>query len=571
MSKKNQPAKSVKKEELKKKAAPVGKDLFTNIESWLDARKTIWGIGTVVLSLLLSLLMFNAKISIGHDDALYIEAANSYAKNFFTYFYTANAPLYMIFLALPIKIWGVNVIVLKLFSVLFFVAGTYFLYRAYVNRIPHLILFVTLLLFSANWMALEYASLTYTEAMYLMLQALFLWVLNVISGKVMESPDATVSELIKKHLGLWIGLGVMFYMLYFTRTVGLGALVVFPLVMLVFRRFKPLIIGTASMLIFTGIFEVLKRIVWSGAPTVSSNQSDILFQKDPYDASQGTEDLAGFVDRFWGNIQVYLSSRFWEVLGFREEPSEAIASLAILTIIPLIAGLLMSIPKKQFAVLNTALYTGALLFITFVVLQVQWGQGRLVMVFVPMMSIVGMYFFYTLFKSENLKGFQFVFLLMSAVFLFTGFKTTLGKIKTNIPVAKANLIKGDKFAGYTDDWKNYLKLSEWCADSLPPNSLVACRKAPMSFVYGKGKQFYAIYRGDETANADSIVAQLKRDKVTHVILANLRVNPKSSQQGIINTVHRFLKPIVDKYPESLEFVRQEGTSEESVLYKFNFK
>jgi hypothetical protein len=160
---------------------------------------------------------------------------------------------------------------------------------------------------------------------------------------------------------------------------------------------------------------------------------------------------------------------------------------------------------------------------------------------------------------------------MAAVFLFTGFKTTLGKIKTNIPVAKANLMKGDKFAGYTDDWKNYLKLSEWCADSLPPEALVACRKAPMSFVYGKGKLFYAVYRGDETANADSIVAMLKRDKVTHVILANLRVNPKSSQQGIINTVHRLLKPIVDKYPESLEFVRQEGTSEESVLYKFNFK
>jgi hypothetical protein len=62
----------------------------------------------------------------------------------------------------------------------------------------------------------------------------------------------------------------------------------------------------------------------------------------------------------------------------------------------------------------------------------------------------------------------------------------------NIPVIKKNL-KGDKYYGYTPDWQNFLKCSEWAADSLPDSALVASRKAPMSFVYGNGKKFFPIY------------------------------------------------------------------------------
>lgn len=555
----------------KKVAAKKNSDMFTRTERWLDERKSWTGIVITVLSLVFSLLMFNAKISIGHDDALYIEAAKEYADNFFSYFYTANAPFYMILMSLPVKLLGINVIALKLFSVVFFVLSIYFLYRAFVNRIPHLILVGSLLLFAINWMALEYASLTYTEALYLMMQALFFWVMNTLAAKVWNDEEESIARLFKKHMGLWLVFGIMFYLLYFTRTVGIAAIAVFPVAMVVFKKYKAAILGTLSALVFTGIFEGLKRVIWAAAPTVSSNQGDILFQKDPYDPSQGTEDLAGFIERFWGNIQVYMSSRFWEILGFRDDPSEFIASLAVITVIPLLVGLIMAVKRKDLFILLPGLYTGALLALTFIVLQVQWGQGRLVMVFIPLISIVGMYFFYRLFSSDNLKSFQIIFYLMIAVFLFTGVKSTLGKVKENLPVAKANLLKGDEFAGYTDDWKNYLKMSKWCADSLPANSLVACRKAPMSFVYGRGKKFYGVYTASETANADSLMAQLKSAGVTHVIVANLRINPKSSQAGIINTIHRWLKPIADKYPESLEFVRQEGTDEESVLYKFNYK
>jgi hypothetical protein len=375
-------------------------------------------------------------------------------------------------------------------------------------------------------MALEYASLTYTEAMFLMVQAWFLWMANKMFDRSVMDEQYSNWQLLRNYWKQWLLLGLAFYTLYFTRTVGVGAAVVVPLVFLIYRKIKLAVIATMVMAVSAGVFEGLKRVVWAGAPTIKSNQSDILFQKDAYDASKGTEDFAGFIDRFIGNTMQYLSSRFWEILGFRADSSTPIESLTVITLLPLLIGLIIAIRKRQYIIALTTFYLGILLGITFLVLQISWGQGRLVMVFVPLIAIVGMYTFYELFKLKSFKGGQIFFVMMLGVFLFVGMKTTLGKIKDNVPIAKSNLVKGDKFAGYTDDWRNYLELSEWCADSLPPQSLVACRKAPMSFVYGKGMRFYGVYRGNGQTDADSLLAELKKAKVTHVIFANLRINPK---------------------------------------------
>ena len=77
----------------------------------------------------------------------------------------------------------------------------------------------------------------------------------------------------------------------------------------------------------------------------------------------------------------------------------------------------------------------------------------------------------------------------------------------NLPIVKKNL-SGNIYYGYTPDWQNFLKCSEWCADNLPSNTLVASRKAPMSFVYGKGKKFVPIY---SVITKDSLTQQSNPD------------------------------------------------------------
>ena len=51
-------------------------------------------------------------------------------------------------------------------------------------------------------------------------------------------------------------------------------------------------------------------------------------------------------------------------------------------------------------------------------------------------------------------------------------------------------LKGNMFYGFTPDWVNYLKMSEYTGN-LDDSTIVACRKPGISFIYGK-KKFYGI-------------------------------------------------------------------------------
>jgi len=260
----------------------------------------------------------------------------------------------------------------------------------------------------------------------------------------------------------------------------------------------------------------------------------------------------------------------------------------LLTLFLLLIGLIAALRHKQKFILSSSLYFFALLAITFIVLQTSWGQTRLVMVFVPLMLMCIFYGFYKFFDKPGTKGFQFFYFVIIGIFLLVNLKTTNAKISKNIPIVKKNLIKGDKFEGYTDDYKNFLKLSEYCADSLPKGSFVVSRKAPMSFVYGHGMEFFPIYKANGPTDADSLYAFLKKQKVTHIMFANLRLNPAVSgdvssvlspgmpsiylayqdydKKSIINSIHNYMAPLAQKYPERFELVKVMGDDEESILY-----
>jgi hypothetical protein len=172
-------------------------------------------------------------------------------------------------------------------------------------------------------------------------------------------------------------------------------------------------------------------------------------------------------------------------------------------------------------------------------------------------------------KSGMGQGIYIVIVgIVSISLLMSSFK----RGSENLPIVKKNLA-GNIYYGYTPDWQNFLKCSEWCADSLPENTLVASRKAPMSFVYGKGKKFFPIYSVitrdtlTQQSNPDSALAFFAAKGVTHIMLASLRINPKINSGDIINTVHNIAQPIMQKYPNKLKLIHTEGLSEQTYLFE----
>lgn len=534
------------------------KPLAERLEWWLEKRSKGLLVFTISISLIFSFLMFDIKMSEGNDDSEYIEGAYKIAKDVESYF-NSKAPLYPIILSLPVKLFGINVAILKSLSVIFHLLQIVFLYAAFKKLIPNILLFPTLLFIAVNDYFQYFASQTYSESFFLFLLALFFYSFRQLYEKDFAAGKSEIKN--------WLVFGFLLFLLSLTRNIAIAALPAVLLFFLFQKNFKAMLFAISSFGIFRIGFEFIRKAVWGGNSQFAS-QIDILRQKDPYDASKGLDDLSGFLGRLSGNTDLYLSKRFFQILGFTPEDSVITkSSLSILVISLFGIGLFLAIRNKNKAVLFTALYSLFFCGITFFVLQTRWDQPRFVLVCVPFILMIIFYGFCTL-SIKNTAGLIFTVLVPFSIILSSSLISSVKKSIENYPVIKQNL-KGDRYYGYTTDWQNFLKMSVWCKDSLPSGSYVASRKAPMSFIYANGKSFYPVYHVF-SLDADTILATFKRNQVTHIILASLRRNPKKQDGYIINTMHRLLQPVVQKYPEKVSFVKQIGESEPAYLYKFNY-
>lgn len=541
------------------------KTSYEKFENWAARNDQRIFYTLLVACLFLSFISFNARISEAHDDALYLEGGWRYVNEFPNYFYTQNAPLYPLFLGLLIKVLGFKLILFKLFSVLFNTLGFVLFYKALKGRIPAIV-FIPVVVFQAcNHLIIYYASMTFTEAFYFFLQGLFFYyAIMVIERLGKEGLN------VKSQLKTWILFGLSIFLI---STAKSSAIVAIPAVLLFFaleKNWKAMGLALGSYLVFKIPYELVVKLVWN-AQNQFKGQSKILLQKDPYDKSLGDEDFSGFIQRFIENCNLSFSKRFYQLLGWREEGgTEVYGLITIITIALALFGFWKLYKSQNKNMLLITLFTGAQLVLSFIILQTKWDQPRITLVCMPVLLILMFYAIY----SITLKPGVGQTIYMALAFLVIG-SVALSSVKRgfkNLPIVQKNL-KGDKYFGYTQDWQNFLKCSEWCADNLNETTLVASRKAPMSFVYGKGKKFFPIYSvvhrdtATRQSNPDSALAFLQKNKVTHVMLGSLRANPNDPAMGIINTVHHIMIPIMNKYPQKLKLVHTEGYNEQTELYE----
>lgn len=540
--------------------------LYTLLENHFSKHKNSYLYVCLITAVVFALICFDAKISLANDDALYIEAGSNYAKNFFGYFYVANAPLYPMTLGILIKIFGVKLIVLKFFSIVFFASGILMLFKAFENRVPYLILIPALLLTVINFPFLMYASLTYSECLFLLVQGLSFFILfKLFDRHIKENNDSvTIKETI---LGAVIIGGISVLMLL-TRNVASGFIGIILVFLLFYRKFLLAGLSLVSFGLIYAAYRFLLATVWKLDNSQFTSQKGIMFQKDAYNPQMGQETTWGFIERFWGNCQIYISSRLYYVLGFREEMSPNNIPLTLASIFLILAAVWYMYKNKHIHLLFTTLFFSGLLAFSFFSLQTSWGQTRFIMVYLPLILMAVLYLIHELTLEISLAQiiFPFVFLML----FFTGIAATLKEAKERFPVFMEN-INGDPTFGYTPDWQNYIKMTKWCAQNLPNETKqVAVRKAPMSFIFSEGKEFYPIYN-TPTENPDSLLIPLRKSNVNYIMTAELRLDPSRYLEGqFIGTMHRYIYYIAQKYPEAFLPVHQEGETERSVLYKIKW-
>lgn len=551
----NEKTKSIKKE----------LTLYDKFENWAKKNDSKIFYILFVACLFFSFISFNSRISEAHDDALYIEGGWRFVNEFPNYFYTQNAPLYPLFIAFLIKIIGFKLIIFKIFSVLFNLLGFILFYKSLKGRIPAIVFIPVAVFYAINYLIIYFASMTFTEAFYFFLQSLFFFyavkIIDVLNNDGLQ---------IKNQIKLWLLFGLSMFLM---STAKSSAIVVIPAVILFFileKNYKEILISLVAYLIFKLPYEILVKTIWS-AQNQFSGQSKILLQKDPYNISEGNEDLIGFFQRFIDNCNLSLSKRFYQILGWRDETNtETFTIITLITVTLILIGFWKIIRNKNKEITFLSLFTAAQLTLSFIILQTRWDQPRITLVCMPIILILMFYAIYDFTIKPGIG--QTIYIILLLLFVSSIFTDTFKKGFKNISIVQKNL-KGDTYFGYTPDWQNFLKCSEWCADSLNKNSYVASRKAPMSFVYGKGKKFFPIYSvvkkdtSTNQSNPDSALAYFKKNNVTHVMLGSLRANPLDPSSGIINTVHNIFAPIAQKYPNKLRLVHTEGIIEEAYVYE----
>jgi len=470
---------SISADQAKKTTQAEGtRDLLGRMDSFFDKRLglLIWVI--LGITFVFSLLLFDSRVSLSGDDSFYIIRASDFIHSF--KFPGFQGPMYPIVLSLFVAVFGINIVVLKVFSLLSLMGFIYLFFIAFRSRIPSSLLVFTMLALSINSFLLYYGSQTYNEAFYMLVMIL----LVLVFFKYFI--DNERSDPFKQEIFRHLLLASVLLILTLTKNMGYSAVFAVAGYFLLRAQWKNLLYLVISFGLVFLVFQGVKYALWDeGSLQVSSQGSGLLY-KDYYNPQAGNEDLAGFFNRLTGNSNLYLSKHVMSILGFRKaEPIMTVNSLVTILVYLLTIGSLVVTFRKNKYLFFTGLLTGAFLLVTFFALQIKWDQSRLVIPVIPLLLLMFFALLYYISGFKKFRVLQFTVPVLALLIILQSLGVTAGAVKTNQEIS-------GKYGGLTPDWRNYLKASEWAAINLPEDAIVACRKPSISFVYGKGRNFYGI-------------------------------------------------------------------------------
>ncbi|MDE6451710.1 MAG: hypothetical protein K2L23_05380, partial [Odoribacter sp.] len=468
-----------KKEAVKDGISPSDSVWLGRLNAFLDKRLTLIFLLSLGLMLMLSYALFDVRVSLTGDDAAYVERGKRFLDSFS--YPTFQGPLYPIFLSVCMVVFGMNIIMLKVVSLFCLLGFQTFTFLTLRHRVPAFLTSAVLLLVAFNAEILYYASQTYSEAFYMLLVAWALWFY------VTHFVDRNKVYPIGKQIGMALILAVLLMCMGLARSVGFVGIIVILVFGFSYRKYwkDTCMVFGAFVLVYL-VWSLLKWMLWGKGGADFSGQLSMLLQKDVYNANVGREDFGGFLIRFWENMKNYISYHFYEILGLRKYAREmpTSASIALLTFLLGFIGLLASWRRNKVVYLF-GLYAGGFLVLTFFIMQVFWNQGRLIVPVVPYLLLLLLSFFYYFPKQ---KWHPVLYMLLPALVGLV-FLTETGRLAGKAREARKVT---NKYYGLTPDWMNYVRASEWAAEELPKEAVVACRKPSISFIYGNGRKFYGV-------------------------------------------------------------------------------
>ncbi|MCS6981549.1 MAG: glycosyltransferase family 39 protein [Flavobacteriales bacterium] len=532
------------------------------LEEWASRlpERTVWIF--LGITLLLALVHFDPKVSIAGDDSAYIYRALLFVRK--GQYPSFQGPLYPLLLAPFIALLGLKLAILKMLSVLCTLGTVWFTWRTLrLHEGQRAAWLGILLVMIFNYSVLTFASLTYSEALFMFLQAVMVWWVARLAV-LSTSPEKP------RPFWQWAGGGLLSVLMFLARSIGIATVASLTFWLLLRRRWREALLLALWSAAIYGSYHVTKSIIFKENEPHFKSQAEGLLLKDPYNPQAGKEDLAGFVNRFTENSVLYFSKRILQMLGFLPVTStKKFPALAVLVWILLIGGAFIHLRRGDAVAAFVIIYTMVFSAITFVVLQTRWDQERLIMVVVP-------YVLFSVFSLADAAGQGFAkkwvrgsALMIFIIVAFANTGRTLSNLERHITLLRKTLA-GDALYGFTPDLINFIKMSQYAAKNLPPEAKIVSRKPTISSIYAGGREFEGMYVAPPQ-HPDSCLAWFRKRGAEYVIDARLRQNPYKYTGHYITTITQTLYQIQSKYPEKIHLLHRIGQAEEAYLYKIDLR
>lgn len=467
----------------KKTANTARRDLLTRSDDFFGKRITFFFILSLVLTIFIGLSLFDLKPSVGGDDSTYLVNAKKFIEGL--QFPSHLGAGYPIFISVPMQIFGFKLGLFKFISFLFIMGMVVFMYISFKDKISATFLALTLLFISVNSHILYFGSQTYSEALFMFLQIICIY----LAFKLIDKTE-NIDVKIETHWKLWLFFGFASFCLGITRMVGYGMFFSLVLYFLLQKKYRASLFSAASFFIFFIPYTLYKRIVWDAS---QAGRLENILYKNVYNKAAGKEDFAGMLTRFYENANSYISKHLSIILGLKDPASTDKSIFVTLLFVFLFLIALYFAFKKHKKYLFTGIYLLVAISGTFISLQQMWDQRRMIIIFVPLLLPFLFYGVAELSKLKQTRFLQLVLIFLFAFFILKNISLTNTRVKENRDVLTNNL-RGHKYYGYTPDWENFLKMSEWVGKNIPEDELVASRKPSMSFIYSGGRNFFGIYK-----------------------------------------------------------------------------
>jgi hypothetical protein len=423
-----------------------------------------------------------------------------------------------------------------------------------------------------------YASQTWSEAFYMFIQALVLWIIMKIVS--IEKQEEKILDDIKKRWVLWLAVGLALAFLAMTKTVAIFAVIAPVLFLIIQKKYRYAIFIVASFLVFKFGIGAIEKATYG--PDPSSSQWEQMRLKDGYNPNQEKLGFIGFLGRFGENLKTYSSMHFFRFLHIipkdkyklsedgstlDEEKEAGKVITFFVTVILLLSSFVIFRRNKQafFLVVYTIIMCGGIFF----GIHANNRQDRLIIILFPFILAIIFYGGYLVLK--NIRIMHGVFGILLSIILLSSLYHTFAKAPESLTILQKNL-SGDKYYGFSTDWVNYIKMSEWCAENLPEGSVVAVRKPEISFIYTHKQMWHMVNKipPEGQDSADYWLKRFKDANVTHILVADLRAVPMKKTNKLISTLHKVGQFIANRYFNKLKLVHTIGSDEKARLFEIRY-